>query len=778
MVEKLKLPSREILPNNAECAHCVDTLTESLRNEQGVVEAHRDELHTICVHYDTDVTDADTLLRAARLRGADVQSRYRQARLRVGGLDCGSCAQTLEESLLRLPGVVQARASVATGELFLEWDTSSVDEEEIETVLRDLGHIAEQPTSENAEDEGETTSSAWRHHAPLLGGLLAFGAGILFSLANLDPWRAVAFSLAMLIAGAPIARRGINAFRRSRRLTIDALMTIAAIGAAILGEWGEGAAVVVLFAVGEWLEHFAMERARRSVRSLMELVPDTANRLLPDGRTETVPASELRVGDTILVRPGERIPADGVVVDGESSVNQAPVTGESMPVLKTVGDPLFSGTINGEGVLEVRITRPADQSTIARIVALVQEAQTRKAASERLVDRFAARYTPAVVVGSIILAFALLAFGLPPREAILRALVLLVIACPCALVISTPVSVLSAISGAARNGLLIKGGLPLEALGSVRVVALDKTGTLTKGEPSVTDVVPLMGDRETLLRTAAAVEAQSEHPLARAVVAAAEAEGIDYPRAQDVRSLTGRGIMGVVEGEQVRIGTCELFEQLPNDVEERLRALENEAKTTMLVARGERLLGIIAVADTIRPEARETVAALHRLGIERVVLLTGDNETTARAVAAQVGIDDVRAGLLPEDKSGAVIELQQAYGAVAMVGDGINDAPALAAADVGIAMGAAGTDQALETADVALMSDDLRKVAYALRLGRAARRIIAVNIAFSIGIKVLFMLLAIPGWTTLWLAVLADNGASLLVTANGLRLRHMRDTSA
>jgi len=488
MVEKIKLPSQEILPNNASCEHCVDTLTETLRNEDGVVEAHRDELHTICVHYDTDVTDADTLLRVARLRGADVQSRYRQVNLRVGGLDCGSCAQTLEESLRRLPGIVQARASVATSELFLEWDTSSVDEEEITAVLRDLGHIAEEPTSQDAEEEEQQAISAWRHHAPLLTGLLAFGTGMILSLANLDPWRAVAFGLAMLVAGAPIARRGINAFRRSRRLTIDMLMTIAAIGAAILGEWGEG---------------FAMERARRSVRSLMELVPDTAYRLLPDGRTESVPASALRVGDTIVVRPGERIPADGVIVNGQSSVNQAPVTGESMPVFKTVGDPLFSGTINGEGVLEVRITRPADQSTIARIVALVQEAQTRKAASERLVDRFAARYTPAVVVGSIILAFALLAFGLPPREAILRALVLLVIACPCALVISTPVSVLSAISGAARNGVLIKGGLPLEALGTVRVVALDKTGTLTKGEPNVTDIVPLEGDRTTVLRTAA-----------------------------------------------------------------------------------------------------------------------------------------------------------------------------------------------------------------------------------------------------------------------------------
>ncbi|GAP64047.1 Cd2+/Zn2+-exporting ATPase [Ardenticatena maritima] len=771
MVEKVKLPSRDILPNNATCTHCVNTLADALRDEQGVLNVHQDGVHTICVHYDTDVTTADTITRTARLRGADVQSRYRQVRLAVDGLDCGSCAQTLEESLRRLPGVVQARASVATGDVFIEWDTAYVDEDEITAVLHDLGHIVREPTSE---EETPTTPPAWCLHAPLLFGVGAFVGGLLLSWRHTTPWESVAFALAMLAAGAPIARRGVQAFRRSRRLTIDALMTIAAIGAALLGEWGEGAAVVVLFAIGEWLEHFAMERARHSVRSLMELVPDTAHRLLPDGTTETVPARALRVGDTILVRPGERIPADGVVVAGQSAVNQAPVTGESMPVFKTVGDPVFSGTVNGEGVIEVRITRPADQSTIARIVALVQDAQSRKAESERMVDRFAARYTPAVVVGAIVLAIVLLLVGLPPREAMLRALVLLVISCPCALVISTPVSVLSAISGAARHGVLIKGGRALEALGRVRVVAIDKTGTLTRGEPRVTNIIPLEGDRETLLRLAAAVEARSEHPLARAVVAAAEEEGLAVPPAQAVRTLTGRGITGVVNGRTVRIGTRDLFEHIPDIAVDHLHRLENEAKTTMLVAQDERILGIIAVADTIRAEAKEAVAALHRLGIERVVLLTGDNETTARAVAAQVGIDDVRAGLLPEEKSAAVEALHAQYGAVAMVGDGINDAPALATADVGIAMGAAGTHQAIETADVALMSDDLRKIAYALRLGRAARRTIAANILFSVGIKLLFMALAIPGWTTLWLAVLADDGASLLVTANGLRLRRVR----
>ena len=556
------------------------------------------------------------------------------------------------------------------------------------------------------------------------------------------------------------------------------LMTIAVIGAALLGEGLEAATVGVLFSLGEALERATMDRARQSIRSLMALAP--AEAIVRQGDHERrVPAGEVAPGDVVIVRPGERLPVDGVVVAGASAVNQAPVTGESIPVDVASGASVFAGTINGQGVLDVRATRKAGDSTIARIIRMVEAAQAQRAPSQRFVDTFAMYYTPAVIAIAVAVAL------LPPLLAggdwagwFYRALVLLVIACPCALVISTPVSIVAAISAAARSGVLIKGGAHLEAAGSLRALAFDKTGTLTVGRPRVVTVEPFDGRApDDLLALAAAVERYSEHPLGAAIVAAARERGLPSNGhvATAVAATTGRGISATIDGRAVRIGARELLaNDLDPAVEQRLAALEEAGQTAVLVEEDGVLAGVIGLADEVRPEARAAVAAIERAGIRETVMLTGDRPAVAHAIAREAGVDDVRAGLLPGDKVAAVEELLERHGRVGMVGDGVNDAPALARATVGIAMGAAGADTALETADIALMGDDLGKLAFTIRLSRSAKRVIAQNIGFALAIKAAFLLLAIGGTVTLWEAVFADVGASLIVTLNGMRLLRQR----
>jgi Cd2+/Zn2+-exporting ATPase len=481
----------------------------------------------------------------------------------------------------------------------------------------------------------------------------------------------------------------------------------------------------------------------------------------------------------IIVKPGEKVPLDGTVLVGTSGVNQAPITGEALPVEKGPGAEVYAGTINGDGALEVRVTRLRRDSTMARIINLVEVAQAQRAPSQTFVERFAKYYTPSVIaVAAAIAVVPPVVFGLPFDTWLYRALVLLVISCPCALVISTPVSIVSALAGAARAGVLIKGGVHLERTARVRAVAFDKTGTLTRGRLEVVDVIPLNGTApRDLLALAAALESRSEHPLARAIVRKAAAEGLAVAAADGFRALPGLGAEATLDGQALLVGSHRLFEErglCTPAIDARLERLGHEGRTAVLVARGNVPLGIIGLADATRSAGREAVDRLRRQGVERVVMLTGDNAHTARAIAEQLGIEDYLAELLPADKVKAVTALRQRYGAVAMVGDGVNDAPALAAADVGIVMGAAGSDAALETADVALMADDLLKVPYLLRLGRRTLRNIQVNIAFSLGLKALFLALAVGGAATLWMAVVADMGASLLVIANGLRLLRAR----
>jgi Cd2+/Zn2+-exporting ATPase len=584
--------------------------------------------------------------------------------------------------------------------------------------------------------------------------------------------------LALCAGGWMAAMKAMRAVL-ARRLDMNVLMTIAVLGAIAIGQLDEAATVAFLFALAQLLETYSLDRARQAVRSLLAVVPPEAT-VRRDGQDSRVPAAEVALGETIVVRPGERVPLDGIVRAGGSALNQAPITGESMPVEKVPGSSVFAGSINGEGALEVEVTHRAQETMLARIIALVEQAQTQKAPTQTFVERFAAIYTPAVIAGAVLIATLPPLFLVePPWPWIYRALVLLVISCPCALVISTPVAMVCALARAARMGILIKGGRFLEALGGLKALGLDKTGTLTKGRPNVTDVRPLDGmDAREVLRLAAAVEARSEHPLAAAILHAARERGITWPEATAFRAVTGRGAQAQLDGVTYHVGSHRHVEDLGvcnERVETILDELEARGQTPVVLSDGSRALGVLGVADQVREGARENLAALRRLGVKPLVILTGDTQRTGEAICRQTGADEVRSQLLPEDKVAAIQDLVRRYGSVGMVGDGINDAPALAAATVGIAMGAAGTDAAVETADVALVRDDLRQLSAAVRLGRKAVRIVRTNIALSLATKAAFVSLAVFDYATLWMAVAADMGTSLAVILNGMRL--LRDPS-
>ena len=575
---------------------------------------------------------------------------------------------------------------------------------------------------------------------------------------------------AILLGGIPTLLGGLRSLA-ALRLDIQFLMTIAVVGAFVIGEFPEAAVVVVLFAVAERIEERTVTRAQNAIRSLMTLSPPTATVADAGGQWVERPAVEVRAGSTMLVRPGERFALDGVVVDGESAVNQAAITGESLPVEKRPGDKVFAGTMNGQGALRVTTTGGADQTTLARIVRSVQEAQAQRAPVQRFIDSFARIYTPVVVaIATLIALLPWLAFGQPFEPWLYRALVLLVIACPCALVVSTPVAIASGLTAAARAGIVVKGGVYLERGEKLACIALDKTGTLTAGAPTLTDVIPQNGrEPGEVLRLAASIEASSEHPVARALVSAYKG---DPKKLTGFAALTGRGVAGVVDEIEYWVGNHRLVESTgvcSPAIEQQLLALEQQGKTCLVLMSRDAVLAIFAVADRVRQTSHAAIAALKGMGIHPVVL-SGDNQRTTSAVALQVGIDDARGELLPEDKLQAVAALKARHGAVGMVGDGINDAPALARADVSFAMGAAGSDTALETAGVALMADDLRGLPVFLSISRAAKRVLRQNIAVALTTKFAFFALALVGHATLWAAVVADMGASLLVVANSLRL--------
>jgi Cd2+/Zn2+-exporting ATPase len=712
-------------------------------------------------------------------RGAAVEST--EAEFCLSGLDCADCAARVQQRVARLPGVLHAQADFVSARLMVRF----VAPASLDQIRRAVEQSGYQATPLDRRD-GERTGRVLR---PLPGarvsgrvlrlaaGAVALVAGGLLALADApELWTRACFALAIALPGYRIALSGLSNLLSTRTADMNLLMSIAVVGAAVLGEWAEAATVVVLFALGNALESYSADRARRAIRRLMELAPARA-RVLRDGHEVEVPAREVQVGELVAVRPGERVPIDGEVVEGRSSVNQAPITGESVPVPREPGDTVFAGSINGRGYLLVRTTRPYAEMMIARILHLVEAAQQTRAPLQRHVDRFAAIYTPAVMAGAAVLATVPWAvLGQPLQPWLYRALVFLVIACPCALVISTPVAIAAGLARAAREGILIKGGAYLELAGRIKALAFDKTGTLTEGQPEVVHVEPLGSlSEQQVLELAAAIEARSEHPLAAAVLrrAAAHAVGQITLPVQEFEALAGRGVQARINGHRYVLGSPALLAARGIDlsaVAGRLAEAEQHGQTVLALADEQGLLALFIVETRIRPGAAAAVARLHELGIAHTVMLTGDNAGAAAAVNCRIGVAEVRAGLLPEDKLRAVRELQRHYGLVAMVGDGVNDAPALAAADIGIAMGAAGTDVALETADIALMSDDLMKVPEAIALSRRTLGIVRQNIAISLLTKGVFLALGAAGLAGLWLAVLADMGTSLLVTLNSMRL--------
>jgi len=691
---------------------------------------------------------------------------------KIEGMDCREEVAMLERRFRNLTGLEDFSADVMGQRLHVKYDAARISAATIADAVADTGMRA---WLEHEEPVGRSEGRPWVRPALLwtAAGTLAVGLGIEWTRGPTGPVLPILFTVSLAAGTALTIRKAVKALR-ARALDINVLMLIAAAGAVWLGQWSEAATVVFLFAVAQALEARTLDRARFAIQALMDLTP--AEALVRDaGGDRRMNADQVLPGAVVVVRPGDKIPLDGQVVAGQSPVNQAPVTGESLPVDKGPGDDVFAGTINGRGALEVRVTRVRRDTTLARIIHLVERAQAQRAPAQTLVERFARIYTPAVIALAVGIAVAPpLLFDLSWQAWIYRALVLLVVSCPCALVISTPVSIVAALAGAARKGVLIKGGAHLERTSRVRCIAFDKTGTLTRGAPEVVDILPLNGvPPASILSLAASVEQRSAHPIAHAIVQHAAGSQLAALPADDVSSLSGRGAEGRVDGVQVLLGNHRLFEErrlCTPAIHAHVEALSAAGRSAVLVARDDQPIGIIAIADRPRSASRDAVDLLRQHGIKSVVMLTGDNEATARAIAAQVGVDEVRSELLPEDKVSAVEELRRRYGFVAMVGDGVNDAPALASADVGIAMGAAGSDAALETADVALMADELLKIPYAIRLSRATLRNIKANLAISIVMKAAFVAAAIAGVATLWMAVVADTGASVIVIANALRL--------
>lgn len=713
-------------------------------------------------------------------------SRTTTARFEIAALDCPAEFMQLDRGLAAVAGIDKLRADYAGRALEVEFDPTAVSREAIVQRIRELGFPV--GDGQAVADRREQWRRLMRHATTAVGGLLLAVALLAWGLGWAD-WLVTALAIAStVVAGFPVARAGLRA-ARLRALDMHSLMTIAAIGAVATGETLEAATAMFLFGVSLWLESFSLVRARRAVQSLLDLSPRRAHRIV-DGGTEDVAPEVLVPGDRVLVRPGERISVDGVIEQGASTVVQAEITGESTPVERVAGDEVYAGTLNGEGALSVRVARPADETLLAHIARLVAQAQSSRSPTQRFVDRFARRYTPAVIVLAVLLASVpplAARWGwplpwsdpaLPATEWLHRGLVLLVIACPCALVISTPVTLLSGLFHAARRGLLIKGGEHLEQAALIDVVALDKTGTLTAGRPTVLAVESLEGHAaDEVLRAAAALEHHSEHPYAAAIAAAASRRGLTIDQARDVVALRGFGVRGQLDGETYFVGSPQLFAQqgLGSAVQvawlaSRAAALDPSAQAVLVGSNSAGLLGAVLLADPLRPDAEAAMAQLRTAGVRRLVLLTGDQRPVAEYVGGRLGVDEVHASLLPQDKLDKVHRLAAEHPHLMVVGDGVNDAPALAAARLGVALGAQASDTALETADVVVMTPHLTRLAELLRLGRRCRRLLFENISLALGIKLATLVLAAAGLATLWMAVAADVGASLVVIANGMRL--------
>ena len=813
----LHLPVSRVLPEVGDIADdCITRFAERMKAQTGISEAHLEEQDretVLCLHYDPNLVPLERVERIARDTGVELTTRYRHVTLSLTGMDHGTNPANVEATVRAVPGVLSVGVSYPIGKMRVEYDSTRTNDAAIVSAVASLGLRATKTPQQQAgtvpvakdthaghdhdheghephgSHEGHSHASApeganWFRRNPelslslLSGLLLTVGFVVQRFLSLPSPVAIGIYILAYIAGGFDLARHGLPSALRGK-FDVDTLMLLAAAGAAVLGEWLEGALLLFLFSFGHALEHYAMDRARNAIEALGKLTPKVA-RVRRDGSEREIPIENVRVGDVAIVRSGDRIPVDGKVLVGRSSVDQSPITGESVPVEKALGDGVFAGAINGEGALEVEVTRLAQDTTMARVMKMVEEAQTQKSPTQRFTDRFEQILVPAVLVTVVVAAvFPPLLGWLSWKVAVLRALSTLVAAAPCALALATPAAVLAGIGQAARNGVLIKGGVHLENLGTLEAIALDKTGTITLGRPEVADIVTFGGVTEReLLRTAASVESRSAHPLAQAVVRKAQAEKIDLLPTGELQSLTGRGVQAEASGETVRIGSPKLFTEagitVPQEVTDANGRLGESGKSTMLVGVEDRLIGVLALADQPRPETPATLVALKKLGIKSLIMLTGDNGRVAATIAQSVGLTDVRADLLPENKVAAIQDLLKTHGKVAMVGDGVNDAPALANATVGIAMGAGGTDVALETADVALMSDDLSKLPFAVALSRESRQVIRQNLYISLGMIALLVPATLFGFANIGIAVFFHEGSTLLVVANALRLLRFR----
>ncbi|EAC4435575.1 TPA: heavy metal translocating P-type ATPase [Listeria monocytogenes] len=695
---------------------------------------------------------------------------------RIEGLSCTNCAGKFEKNVKQLPGVTSATVNFGASRISVEGQTTIEELEEAgafeNLIIRD--------DQENDEQVRSKESFIKRNIALIIS--LSFILVAVISQLSLGEDHLLTkalYILAIIIGGFDLFKEGFSDLIKLD-FSMESLMTIAIIGAAFIGEWAEGSIVVILFAISEALERFSMDKARQSIRSLMDIAPKEA--LIRRNNVEQlVSVDKIDIDDIMIIKPGQKIAMDGLVINGHSSVNQAAITGESVPVEKQLDDEVFAGTLNEEGVLEVKVTKKVTDTTIAKIIHLVEEAQGERAPAQAFVDKFAKYYTPFIIIMALLIVVVPpLFFGGDWNKWLYQGLSILVVGCPCSLVISTPVSIVSAIGNAAKNGVLVKGGVYLEEIGHLRAIAFDKTGTLTKGKPVVTDFIATSSETDiNYLSIISSLESLSQHPLASAILNEADKTNVDYKSIQieDFQSITGKGLTGIHQNIRYYIGSPKLFSASVIEetaVKVQYRQFQEQGKTAMYFGTDEQILGVIAVADEVRDSSAAVISELHKLSIEHTIMLTGDNTKTAESIGKQLGVTEIKGDLMPQEKLDSIKALRTTYNKVAMVGDGINDAPALAASTVGIAMGGAGTDTALETADVALMGDDLQKLPFIVRLSRQTLKVIKQNITFSLGIKLLALLLVIPGWLTLWIAIVADMGATLLVTLNGLRLMKVK----
>ncbi len=691
---------------------------------------------------------------------------------RIEGLSCPNCSAKFEKNVKDLPNVSDAKVHFSIGKLSVEGH-ATIDELEKAGAFDKIKVIDE--SNEKTKDTSKKNKLKENWRLLVAVGLIAAAFFMQFQYGKDANITIILFILAILIGGFNLFKEGISDLLKFN-FSMESLMTIAIIGASFIGQWAEGSIVVILFAVSEALERFSMDKARQSIRSLMDIAPKEAL-VRRNGKDELIPVADIELNDLMIIKPGQKIAMDGVVISGQSSVNQAAITGESMPLKKKIADDVFAGTLNEEGLIEVKVTKLVKDSTIAKIIHLVEEAQDEKAPAQAFVDKFAKYYTPSIML------IALLVVLIPPlffsgdwNKWLYQGLSLLVVGCPCSLVISTPVSIVSAISNAAKNGVLIKGGIYLEEVGGLQAIAFDKTGTLTKGEPIVTDyLVTDKSKEDDYFMLIAALETYSQHPLAVAIMKELTHKKLSIKQltVEHFTAITGKGVQADINGDTYLIGNSKLFDLNLNNnklFQDNYHQLQEQGKTVMIFGTQSDILAIIAVADDVRESSRSVISELHKAGIEHTIMLTGDNQNTADAIGKSVGVTNIQGNLMPQDKLDYIKQLKKDYNKVAMVGDGVNDAPALAAASVGIAMGGAGTDTAIETADIALMGDDLEKLPFLIRLSRKTLTIIKQNISISLALKLAALLLIIPGWLTLWLAIVADMGATIFVTLNGLRL--------